>query len=146
MAELAKIGNHRNLLAYIRTGEVHTDLEVPLNPTQFTIPARFGGSIFLWFLFFLFWSMLWRETKEREKEQIKEKEENAVQRRNLFNYCGNLNLIDPPAPKLAIPEGATKLSKEELIDKIRGTIFGAALGDAVGLGIIFLFLPPPPPK
>lgn len=39
----------------------------------------------------------------------------------------------PASPKLAIPEGGSKLSHEELIDKIRGLVFGAALGDAVGL-------------
>lgn len=39
---------------------------------------------------------------------------------------------------LAVPWGASKYDKMELIDKVRGLVFGAALADAVGLATEFL--------
>ncbi|GBC38452.2 ADPribosylglycohydrolase superfamily protein [Rhizophagus irregularis DAOM 181602=DAOM 197198] len=40
--------------------------------------------------------------------------------------------------KMSIPENASKLSPDEIYDRLKGCIFGAALGDAVGLATEFL--------
>ncbi|CAG8553816.1 1943_t:CDS:2 [Dentiscutata heterogama] len=39
---------------------------------------------------------------------------------------------------MSLPENASKLSNDEIYDKLKGCIFGAALGDAVGLATEFL--------
>ncbi|KAF0536944.1 ADP-ribosylglycohydrolase [Gigaspora margarita] len=50
----------------------------------------------------------------------------------------SLSLLNQIRKKMTWTENASKLSNDEIYDKLKGCIFGAALGDAVGLATEFL--------